>query len=59
YAMGITQHVNGTDNVASLSNLALCTGNLGKKGSGINPLRGQNNVQDRGTQHWRSKLRED
>ena len=45
YAMGITQHVNGTDNVSSLSNLALCTGNLGKKGSGINPLRGQNNVQ--------------
>ena len=45
YAMGITQHVNGTDNVMSLSNLALCTGNLGKKGSGVNPLRGQNNVQ--------------
>ncbi|MBE6931663.1 MAG: formate dehydrogenase subunit alpha [Ruminococcaceae bacterium] len=45
YAMGITQHVNGTDNVASLSNLALCTGNLGRPGSGINPLRGQNNVQ--------------
>ena len=45
YAMGITQHINGTDNVSSLSNLALCTGNLGHKGSGINPLRGQNNVQ--------------
>ena len=45
YAMGITQHVNGTDNVMSLSNLALCTGNIGKKGSGVNPLRGQNNVQ--------------
>ena len=43
--MGITQHINGTDNVSSLSNLALCTGNLGHKGSGINPLRGQNNVQ--------------
>ena len=45
YAMGITQHVNGTDNVMSLSNLALCTGNIGKTGSGVNPLRGQNNVQ--------------
>jgi formate dehydrogenase major subunit len=45
YAMGITQHVNGTDNVISLSNLALCTGNLGRPGSGVNPLRGQNNVQ--------------
>ena len=45
YAMGITQHVNGTDNVMSLSNLALVTGNIGKKGSGVNPLRGQNNVQ--------------
>ena len=45
YAMGITQHVNGTDNVMSLSNLALVTGNLGRKGNGVNPLRGQNNVQ--------------
>ena len=45
YAMGITQHLNGTDNVMSLSNLALVTGNLGHKGCGINPLRGQNNVQ--------------
>lgn len=45
YAMGITQHVNGTDNVSSLSNLALVTGNIGKEASGVNPLRGQNNVQ--------------
>lgn len=45
YAMGITQHVNGTENVMSLSNLALVTGNLGHKGCGVNPLRGQNNVQ--------------
>ena len=45
YAMGITQHTNGTDNVLSCSNLALVTGNLGKKGTGVNPLRGQNNVQ--------------
>ncbi len=45
YAMGITQHVSGTDNVMALANLALLTGNLGKEGAGINPLRGQNNVQ--------------
>ena len=45
YAMGITQHLNGTENVMSMSNLALVTGNLGRKGNGVNPLRGQNNVQ--------------
>lgn len=45
YAMGITQHSHGTDNVMALSNLALLTGNIGKISSGINPLRGQNNVQ--------------
>ncbi len=45
YSMGITQHTTGTDNVLSLANLALLTGNLGKPGAGINPLRGQNNVQ--------------
>ncbi len=45
YAMGITQHSNGTDNVKSLVNLSLITGNVGKEGGGVNPLRGQNNVQ--------------
>lgn len=45
YTMGITQHVNGTDNVLAVANLALATGNLGRPGTGINPLRGQNNVQ--------------
>ncbi|MEK7281516.1 MAG: formate dehydrogenase subunit alpha [Chloroflexota bacterium] len=45
YAMGITQSTHGTDNVLALSNLALLTGNIGKPGSGINPLRGHNNVQ--------------
>ncbi|MBW2522460.1 MAG: molybdopterin-dependent oxidoreductase, partial [Deltaproteobacteria bacterium] len=45
YTMGITQHTSGTDNVKSLANLALLTGNLGKPGTGLNPLRGQNNVQ--------------
>jgi len=45
YTMGITQHTSGTDNVLALANLALATGNLGKHGAGLNPLRGQNNVQ--------------
>jgi formate dehydrogenase alpha subunit len=45
YSMGITQHTTGTDNVLSLANLAMLTGNVGKKSSGVNPLRGQNNVQ--------------
>ncbi len=45
YAMGITQHTHGTDNVLAISNLAMLTGNIGKKSSGVNPLRGQNNVQ--------------
>lgn len=45
YAMGITQHLNGTNNVMSMSNLAMVTGNLGHEGCGVNPLRGQNNVQ--------------
>jgi formate dehydrogenase alpha subunit len=45
YTMGITQHSHGTDNVFSIANLALMTGNLGKAGGGVNPLRGQNNVQ--------------
>ena len=45
YAMGITQHSHGTDNVKALCNLAMLTGNLGKEGAGVNPLRGQNNVQ--------------
>jgi formate dehydrogenase alpha subunit len=45
YAMGITQHTTGVDNVLSLANLAMLTGNLGKEGTGVNPLRGQNNVQ--------------
>lgn len=43
--MGNTQHINGTDNVISLSNLALVCGNVGKEKGGVNPLRGQNNAQ--------------
>jgi formate dehydrogenase alpha subunit len=45
YCMGITQHISGTDNVKSLANLAMLCGNLGVEGGGVNPLRGQNNVQ--------------
>ena len=45
YCMGITQHTTGTDNVKSLANLAMLCGNLGIDGGGVNPLRGQNNVQ--------------
>lgn len=45
YAMGITQHTHGTDNVLAISNLALLTGNICKPSTGVNPLRGQNNVQ--------------
>lgn len=45
YAMGITQHATGTRGVMALSNLALMCGNIGKQYAGINPLRGQNNVQ--------------
>ncbi len=45
YAMGITQHAFGTDNVKSIANLAMLCGNVGIQGGGVNPLRGQNNVQ--------------
>ena len=45
YAMGITQHTTGTDNVKSCANLAMLCGNVGVPGGGVNPLRGQNNVQ--------------
>jgi formate dehydrogenase alpha subunit len=45
YAMGMTQHISGTDNVKSCANLAMLCGNLGIEGGGVNPLRGQNNVQ--------------
>jgi formate dehydrogenase alpha subunit len=45
YAMGITQHITGVDNVVSCANLAMLTGNVGRPSTGVNPLRGQNNVQ--------------
>jgi formate dehydrogenase major subunit/formate dehydrogenase alpha subunit len=45
YAMGITQHSNGTNIVRALANLAMVTGNVGRESTGVNPLRGQCNVQ--------------
>ncbi|MDD1742670.1 MAG: formate dehydrogenase subunit alpha [Methanotrichaceae archaeon] len=45
YSMGITQHIVGTDNVQALANLALATGNIGRDGTGLYPLRGHQNVQ--------------
>lgn len=45
WGMGLTQHAHGTDNVSALVNLALLTGNFGRPGCGVAPLRGQNNVQ--------------
>ena len=48
YTLGITEHQAGVDNVQSLCNLALLTGHIGRHGTGINPLRGQNNVQGAG-----------
>ena len=45
YTLGITEHAHGTDNVYALANLVLMTGHLGKPSTGMNPLRGQNNVQ--------------
>jgi len=45
FAMGITQHTTGTDNVKSCANLAMLCGNVGFEGGGVDPLRGQNNVQ--------------
>jgi formate dehydrogenase alpha subunit len=45
YTMGITQHICGTDNVSAIANLATLTGNIGRESTGVNPLRGQNNVQ--------------
>ncbi|UCC17370.1 MAG: formate dehydrogenase subunit alpha [Dehalococcoidales bacterium] len=45
YCMGITQHTSGTNNVIALANMAMATGNIGRESTGVNPLRGQNNVQ--------------
>ena len=48
YTLGITEHICGVDNVQSLCNLALMTGHIGREGTGLNPMRGQNNIQGAG-----------
>ncbi|TEA77499.1 formate dehydrogenase subunit alpha [Allopusillimonas ginsengisoli] len=45
YGLGVTEHSQGSTTVMAIANLAMATGNLGKEGAGVNPLRGQNNVQ--------------
>jgi formate dehydrogenase major subunit len=45
YGLGVTEHSQGTTTVMAIANLAMATGNLGREGGGVNPLRGQNNVQ--------------
>ncbi|MGE0719244.1 MAG: molybdopterin-dependent oxidoreductase, partial [Alphaproteobacteria bacterium] len=45
YGLGVTEHSQGTTTVMAIANLAMATGNLGRRGVGVNPLRGQNNVQ--------------
>jgi formate dehydrogenase major subunit len=45
YGLGVTEHSQGTTTVMALANLAMVTGNIGRRGVGVNPLRGQNNVQ--------------
>lgn len=55
WALGIPEHTHGTDNASSLIHLALLTGHIGRRGTGLNPLRGQNNVQgasDCGAMPW-------
>ena len=48
YTLGITEHICGVENVQTLANLALMTGHIGREGTGINPMRGQNNIQGAG-----------
>jgi len=48
YTLGVTEHICGVENVQSLCNLALMTGHIGREGTGINPMRGQNNIQGAG-----------
>lgn len=55
WALGIPEHTHGTENALALVHLALLTGHIGRKGTGLNPLRGQNNVQgasDAGAMPW-------
>jgi molybdopterin-dependent oxidoreductase alpha subunit len=57
WTMGITQHINGVDNVRAIVNTALMTGNMGKEGAGVMPIRGHSNVQGFGSMGVTVKLR--
>jgi molybdopterin-dependent oxidoreductase alpha subunit len=59
WAMGITQHTNGVDNVYSIANTALISGNAGKMGAGVMPVRGHSNVQGFGSMGVTAKLKEE
>ncbi|NEQ66489.1 MAG: FdhF/YdeP family oxidoreductase [Symploca sp. SIO2D2] len=59
WAMGITQHQNGTDNVKAIANTALITGNAGRIGTGTMPIRGHSNVQGFGSMAVTTRLRQD
>ena len=58
WAMGVTQHVNGVDNIHSIANTALLTGNAGKVGAGLMPIRGHSNVQGFGSMGVTVNLKE-
>jgi molybdopterin-dependent oxidoreductase alpha subunit len=58
WAMGVTQHVNGVDNIRSIANTALLTGNAGKVGAGVMPIRGHSNVQGFGSMGVTVNLKE-
>ena len=57
WAMGITQQANGTDNVCGIANTALLTGNVGKMGAGVMPIRGHSNVQGFGSMGVKNKIK--
>lgn len=59
WAMGITQHVNGVDNIISIANTALLTGNAGKLGAGTMPIRGHSNVQGFGSMGVTIRLKQE
>lgn len=59
WAMGITHHINGVDNIYAIANTALLTGNAGKIGAGTMPIRGHSNVQGFGSMGVTTRLRED
>jgi molybdopterin-dependent oxidoreductase alpha subunit len=59
WAMGITQHSNGVDNVTSIANTALISGNVGKKGAGVMPVRGHSNVQGFGSMGVSTNIKQD